>query len=85
MTEPEGFELFHRIGEPGSARARQFVTRFGLESRVRFRNLVYPEVERDFELRGGRISPALWGGGKLSEGAEAVLTRLQSLVESLER
>ncbi len=74
-------ELFHRISDPGSARVRRFVTDFALEDEVRFRNLTYPEVQRDFDARGGKQSPALWDGSELIEGAEAVLARLQALTD----
>ncbi len=74
-------ELFHRIPDPASASVRRFVSEFALEEQVRFRNVVYPEVQRDFEERGGHIVPALWVGGELIEGAEAVLERLQALTD----
>ncbi len=74
-------ELFHRIPDPASARVRRFVSEFALEEQVRFRNVVYPEVQRDFEARGGQMVPALWVEGELIEGAEAVLARLQALTD----
>jgi hypothetical protein len=73
------FELFHRLADPASARVRRFVSESGLEEEVRFRNLTYPEVQRDFEARGGRSAPALWDGQVLIEGAEAAIARLQTL------
>ena len=73
------FELFHRLADPASARVRLFVSESGLEGEVRFRNLTYPEVQRDFESRGGRSAPALWDGVVLIEGAEAAIARLQIL------
>lgn len=72
-------ELFHRIPDAASARARRCVTELALEERVRFRNLAYEEVERDFELRGGKVAPALWVDGQLIQGVEAVLERLRAL------
>lgn len=79
MSAP-AYELFHRIADPPSAAARRYVVDFALEDRVRFRNLTYPEVEQDFVARGGHTSPALWDGEQLHQGAEAVLARLQRIV-----
>jgi hypothetical protein len=75
------FELFHRIGDPGSARVRRFVSEHSLEGDVRFRNLVFPEVERDFTDRGGKLAPALWDGERLIEGAEAAIARLKAYLD----
>jgi hypothetical protein len=72
-------ELFHRIPDAASARARRCVTELALEQQVRFRNLAYAEVEHDFELRGGKVAPALWVDGHLIQGVEAVLERLRAL------
>ncbi|XXF77627.1 hypothetical protein P2318_31925 [Myxococcaceae bacterium GXIMD 01537] len=81
MTTPSAtLELFHRIADPPSARARRYVADFALEDRVRFRNLTYPEVEADFLRLGGHTTPALWDGERLHQGAEAVLARLQAVV-----
>jgi hypothetical protein len=79
MTPPL-LELFHRIAEPPSARARRFVVDYALEDRVRFRNLAFAEVEEDFRRLGGHTSPALWDGVDLHQGAEAVVARLQAVV-----
>lgn len=73
-------ELFHRIADPPSAVARRYVVDHGLEDRVRFRNLTYPEVEADFHRLGGETTPALWDGTHLHQGAEAVVARLQAVV-----
>jgi hypothetical protein len=72
-------ELFHHLVDPASVRVRRFVSEVGLEGEVRFRNLTYPEVQRDFEARGGRNAPALWDGRVLIEGADAAIARLQIL------
>ncbi len=69
-------ELFHVVADPGSAKARRYVTEHELERLVRFRNLTYPEVEADWRARGGTTTPALWDGQTLHQGAEAVISRL---------
>lgn len=73
-------ELFHRIADSASAVARRYVVDHALEDRVRFRNLTYPEVEADFQRLGGKTAPALWDGTHLHQGAEAVVARLQAVV-----
>jgi len=73
-------ELFHRIADPPSAAARRYIVDYALEDRVRFRNLAYPEVEADFHRLGGKATPALWDGTHLHQGTEAVLARLQAVV-----
>jgi hypothetical protein len=60
--------------------ARRYVVEHGLEEVVRFRNLTYPEVEADWRARGGHSAPALWDGTHLHQGAEAVVARLQAVV-----
>jgi hypothetical protein len=72
-------ELFHAIGDPGSARARQLFVARDLGRRVRLRNIVYPEVVADFTARGGRELPALWDGARLIQGADAVAEALAQL------
>jgi hypothetical protein len=59
---------------------RRYVTDHALEDRVRFRNLAFAEVEADFARLGGSTCPALWDGARLHQGAEAVLARLQAVV-----
>ncbi len=68
------FELFYEIADAGSAAARRFVVEHGLEARVRFRNLHYPEVEAAFRAHGGRTLPALWDGAVLHPGLAPVLS-----------
>ena len=74
------FELFNAIADSGSARARLFVMEHGYKRVVKFRNVFYPEVVADLVARGGAVDrlPALWDGGRLVEGAEAVIARLQA-------
>ena len=72
-------ELFHAIADPPSAAARSLVVQLGLEDRVRFRNVVYDEVRRDLEARGGGALPAVWDGASLHQGAAAVEAVLRAL------
>lgn len=81
MSPAVTFELFHVISEPASAKVRRYVVDYSLEDRVRFRNLTYEEVEKDFRERGGKTAPALWNGERLIEGAEACIATLQRLVD----
>lgn len=73
-------ELFHRLAEPASAVARRYVVDYALEDRVRFRNVAFPEAEAAWKALGGHSTPALWDGEHLHQGAEAVLARLQAVV-----
>jgi len=79
-AEPR-LELFHRLEEPRSARARRWVVDHGLLEQVRFRNLLYPEAAADFAARGGSETPALWDGQRLFTGAELVIARLQAVLD----
>lgn len=79
MTSPT-LELFHRIAEAASARARLYVVDNALEDRVRFRNVAFPEAEADWHQYGGHTTPALWDGEHLHQGTEAVVARLQAVV-----
>ena len=49
------------------------------EERVRFRNIVYPEVQADFRARGGTALPALWDGERLHSGLAAVAQYLDAM------
>jgi hypothetical protein len=73
-------ELFHRIAESSSAAARRYVVDYALEDRVRLRNVAFPEAEAAWRELGGHSTPALWDGEHLHQGAEAVLARLQAVV-----
>ena len=72
-------ELFHRIAEPGSAEVRRLVEKLELGSRVRFRNVAFPEAARDLESHGGGATPALWDGERLHTGTARVAGRLRVL------
>ena len=74
----DDFELFHAIGDPGSALVRKAITDWGLGPAIRFRNVVYPEVQADLTARGGAAAPALWDGRRLVTGAEAIISRLSA-------
>jgi hypothetical protein len=73
-------ELFHRIADRPSAVARRYLVDHGLEDRVRLRNVAFAEAEADWRERGGQTTPALWDGVHLHQGAEAVVARLQAVV-----
>lgn len=73
-------ELFHRIADPPSAVARRYVVDYALEDRVHLRNVAFPEEEARWRELGGHTTPALWDGGHLHQGAEAVVARLQAVV-----
>ncbi len=73
-------ELFHRIAEPASAEARRYVVDYALEDRVRMRNVAFEEAEAAWKELGGHSTPALWDGEHLHQGAQAVLARLQAVV-----
>lgn len=69
-------ELFHAVADPASAAVRRFVVAHDLSSRVRFRNVTYPEVRADLFARGGHDAPAVWDGQHLAQGEAACLARL---------
>lgn len=73
-------ELFHRIADPPSAEARRYVVDYALEDRVRLRNVAFPEAEAAWRELGGHTTPALWDGVALHQGAQAVVARLQAVV-----
>lgn len=72
--------LFVREGEPASARVREYVEDFALEDRVLVRDVAEPAVRAEWLAFGGSSVPALWDGVHLHQGAEAVLARLQAVV-----
>jgi hypothetical protein len=74
------FELFHAVADAASARVRKLVVHHALEAQVRFRNVVYPEVQADLHRHGGGETPALWDGAHLLTGEARVTARLLTLV-----
>lgn len=72
-------ELFHALTDLDSVAARTRIVERDLVERIRFRNVVYPEVQSDFAARGGTRLPALWDGASLHQGKDAVLALLDSL------
>ena len=70
-----GYTLFHRIGEPASARIRSRVVELGLKPRIDFQNA---ETDGKDELArlGGSVTPALWDGRALAVGEPAVAEKL---------
>lgn len=79
MSDTPKVELFHAIAEPGSAQLRRFIVEHGLEAKVRFRNVNYPEVVADLTARGGTGAPAVWADGALAQGVDACLAVLRRL------
>lgn len=82
MTAVAKLDLFHRIVDGPSARVRRFITDHGLEERIRFRNVEFPEAAESLRARGGSGSvPALWDGAALAQGDEACLARLRAVLD----
>lgn len=79
MADPSPFELFHATNDADSATARKLVVARDLVDKIRFRNIVYPEVQADFSARGGTTLPAIWDGQRLASGLAAVVTLLEEL------
>ena len=78
MTAATTYTLFHRIGEPASARIRQRVVELGLKPRIDFQNA---ETDGKEELAriGGSLTPALWDGKALTVGESAVARTLLTI------
>ena len=74
----EKLQLFHAIADRGSARVRNFIADHELLDRMRYRNVIYPEVLADLQGHGGSAEsvPALWDGEKLHVGADAIIAVL---------
>ncbi|MDQ2911704.1 MAG: alpha/beta hydrolase [Chloroflexota bacterium] len=69
------YTLFHRIGEPGSARIRLRVVELGLKPRIDFQNAETDGKDK-LALLGGSGTPALWDGRTLATGEAAVGQKL---------
>jgi hypothetical protein len=72
------YTLFHRIGEPASARIRSQVVQLGLKSRIDFQN-AETDGKQEFARVGGSVTPALWDGRTLAVGESAVARELTTL------
>lgn len=72
-------ELFHEIADADCAAARRLAVERGLADRIAFRNLTYAEAREAFTSHGGTHLPALWDGGMLHEGLDAVVARLHAM------
>jgi hypothetical protein len=73
-------ELFLSGGEPPPARVREYVEDYALEDRVRTWDVAEPAARARWLAFGGTRVPALWDGVHLHQGTEAVLARLQAVV-----
>ena len=65
-------ELFHRLTDPESARARTLVRDLGLLGAVDFRNVAFESHAAALAAHGGARTPALWDGERLHEGLDAI-------------
>ncbi len=75
-------ELFHRLAEPDSARARKKVAGLGLLGRVAFRNVDFESHRAALAGRGGAETPALWDGTRLHVGLARVAAALEAVPSS---
>jgi hypothetical protein len=71
-------QLFHRLAEPDSARARRKVAALGLLERVAFRNVEFESHRLALARRGGAETPALWDGVGLHVGLARVEASLEA-------
>jgi hypothetical protein len=74
-------ELFHRLAEPESARARVLVRERGLLARVAFRNVAFDSHRDALAALGGAGTPALWDGARLHVGIDAIRAALRAAVD----
>jgi hypothetical protein len=72
------YTLFHRVGEPASARIRSRVVELGLKARIDFQN-ADTDGRDELARLGGSATPALWDGDELAVGEEAVTRRLATI------
>lgn len=77
MTSPE-YTLFHRVGEPASARIRSRVVDLRLKTRIDFQN-ADAEGKDELARLGGTTTPALWDGHTLTTGEAEVARKLATL------
>lgn len=77
------YELFHEIIGESNVRVRREVVERGLKPQIDFRNIYWPEDREAFEARRGSRTPALWDGGRLHEGEEAVMTVLRAMCSAM--
>ena len=76
--DPPPLELFHRLAEPDSARARLKVSGLALLERVAFRNVEFESHRAALAGHGGAETPALWDGATLHVGLAQVETALEA-------
>ena len=81
MPAARALELFHRLAEPDSARARRLVTELGLLGRVAFRNVAFDSHRSALAERGGGPTPALWDGARLHQGMGPVRAALRAAAD----
>ncbi len=72
-------DLFHRIAEPDSARARLRASELGLLERLALRNVDFDSHHQALASHGGGATPALWDGAELHVGLPAVLRALEAM------
>lgn len=72
------YTLFHRVGEPESARIRQRVVELGLKPRIDFQN-ADTDGRAELARLGGSVTPALWDGHALTVGQSAVAKKLLTI------
>jgi hypothetical protein len=72
-------DLFHRLDQPDSAAARRLVLALALEERVTFRNVAFESHRAALLALGGDETPALWDGGRLHAGIDAVRAALRAM------
>jgi hypothetical protein len=77
VTDP-AYTLFHRIGEPASARIRLRVVELGVKPGIDFKN-AETDGKEELERLGGSLTPALWDGRTLAVGEAAVAAKLAAL------
>ena len=83
MNQP-GIALYHRLADPESAALRARIVALGLKDRVDFQNVDAEGAEAFAALGGDRV-PALWHGGRLHVGAEAIQAVLGAIIRAEEK